>query len=299
MTAAKVVLFLVDLSLALHAIFKFFLGIVCHARVYVRKQIRFYETVENSSDPVKLSKAVNANRKIFKIYIQFAYRSLLAFAAASFVCFKILVAHFIKFYLYTKLSLLRKLYSNTKYDAGQLYLAGNNLKKLIPKNKSLPQNVTIILPCLRSLNDSPVFCTKLEIYLLFLYIIEIKNITLFLPFANDPKLIYETIRRAEKYDNVSFIFSLKEASDDMLDALNSSRRQQPRAVEPCDVTKRINGVHADMILVSGGFPCLYGFVPWHTKLSEIFFLPHIDCIMLDDIVGAFHSNLSIEQRFGK
>ena len=306
-------LFLVDISLALHALLKFFLGIVCHARVYVRNQIRSRDNVKicsNDKDAGTGDRIVNQLRQYvsenevgtLKNYARFAYKSLLAFSIAIYICSKIFLAHLFKTWSTMHKAVCRRLVNPVKYLTPDYVRERVILiKERMPRGKGLPQNVTIIVPCITKVSDSSSFSDMLHYLLMFLHLLGIKSVTVYLPFAHDAKLVKETTNRVKKFDNVFCIFSIRDSQLLMLEALDNARHYEPETLqlEPNDITKSLNGVHADMILVCGGLPCFYGYVPWHTKLSEAFFLPHVNMLMVEDVVEAFNSYLSIEKRFGK
>jgi len=307
---ARSALFLLDVAIAIHALAKFFLGIICHARLYIRKQIRKPDIAKTSVDSYGKTGAGDRVENyvqlsygdILKSYTKFACTSLLAFAIALYICSKILFTHLANLLILIKKELCRNffLYTRTKIFANDLVEQVAYLKANLPSNKKFPQNVTIIVPSISIPINYRSFVITLNSLLKFLTLLGIRSVSIYMPFAKDLKLIKEATNVVKHCLNVNCIFSVKESQYLLLEALDSARSgRTDQKVSPNDVTKVLSGVHADMILVFGGYPSFYGYVPWHTRLSEAFFLPSLNRLVIDDVVGAFVSYLSIEQRFGK
>ena len=228
MIGATVVLLLVDVALALHAVFAFLLGTICHARVYVRHQIRDkYFASQSESVTIRNGSHLRHTFSSFcRPRVNFAYTSLLAFAAASYICCKIVVheaaqlAH--KTWRIAKRHSCRHLLFPSCLQVGSLHTEAVKLKRRIPANKFLPQNVTVIVPTLFNIEDyrsSEV--AALETIFTFLSLLKIKSVCMYSPLVEDQKLVKKVTSLAEKFGNVSCLFSAKESRSVMLDALST------------------------------------------------------------------------------
>ena len=230
-------------------------------------------------------------------YLNFAYNALLAFAVASYICFTTLATELLV--LVTSLWIFIRRYLvlwGIIAKCTSLTVLHGKAKRLVElSTKKLPQNITFIIPNLdaRKLEDVD---ESLEMSLKFCKLLQVNSVTLYFPFAVDNKLERRIVNVTEKFPTVSCVFSIAESEAIFLQALSTVK---PESFETSDVTKRMHGYHADMVMVCGGLPSLYGYIPWHTKLSEIFFMPDFELLAVEDLERAFTSFLSIEQRFGK
>lgn len=313
MSMAKyhVLLFVVDIAIVLHSLGRFFMSLVCKARVYIRGRIRNLQsknpvsTCPEKQNEVATHKNGLINSQQLNIlrlvatnsYFNFAYNALLAFAVASYICFTTLFTELLV--LLTRLYLLIRRYLllwGLMAKCNSLPVLQDKAKRLLDMStKKLPQNVTLIIPSL-GVNKLNKVEESLQMSLNFCRFLQVNSITLYFPFLVDSKLEQPITKIAEKFSTVSCVFSMADSESIFLQALSTVKSD---SFEVADVTKRMYGSHADMVMVYGGLPSLYGYIPWHTKLSEIFFLPDMELVTVEDVEKAFTSFLSIEQRFGK
>ena len=304
-------LFVVDFAIVLHSVGRFFMSLVCTARVYIRSRIRNMQSKSRIAAVSKKWNGLQDNALIHvqqmnvigfletNSYLNFAYNALLAFAVASYICFATLLKELLV--LLTKLHWFIKRYLvlwGLNAKCNNLHELHGKAKRLMDlSNKKLPQNITFIMPNLNNVNKLKNIEDSLEMSLNLCKFLQINSVTLYSPFAIHNKVARAIVKVAEKYSTVSCVFSVAESESIFLEALSTVKSDE--SFEASDVTKRIHGYHADMVMVCGGLPSLYGYIPWHTKLSEIFFLPDLELLLVEDIEKAFTSFLSIEQRFGK
>jgi hypothetical protein len=323
------ILAIVDVVLSAHSVFSFLLQLLCTARVYIRHQIRDHPLAPNLHHKYPCENFANCSRiehhspreetadcqcwvsqstgrsnlysmahKFLLYYTHFGIIALFAFSKAFYVFIQFLMQQIAATCIMHWRMLSEYLFShlNSEWaDVGTVNKRCLQLVDWLPSDKKLPNHVVIIVP-LTSLRPMKVTCSVLNGVALFFKLLNISNVTIYFPFITETGTKEEIKGYLASF--VECLFSIAESQQVMLDAMNVVRNEGVTVTKET-LSGRMSSPHADMILVLGGSPCLYGFTPWNTKLSEIFFLPHIQHVNLNDVVGATSRFLSIEQRFGK